>query len=293
MTAPTESSYAKQRQPDGKKVLKSVLGVCNNLALALTNVRGKLSPHVGPDTLNNRRVVKISPRVLADTVNTCIRNEQTKIIAKGPARELHAEALSSPRAAGNPRGGLTQQAARPAGNSHQAGPEGWGTQVAAAIIQRDYSHCIRKPVNINTSAHERRTRPTNDPMMAIPEPCNSRYQSPFRSQIHGGAPNLGKKVSHNRAESQNPANKDIKGSITTHSQTAPVSQENGRIKQTSLLRDCKRPGTSNPVLNMSVINKVLEDGAANASPEEKKLVGSALARLVSTKISKLRGGQAV
>lgn len=271
LTAPTESSYAKQRQPDGKKVLKSVLGVCNNLALALTNVRGKLSPHVRADALN-RRAPKLSPRVLADTVNTCIRNEQTKI-TKAPARQFPEG--QSPRA--GPRGGLIP--GRP-GNSNQAW-KGWGTQMAAG----QSNSCSRKPMDI-TPAQERRTRVSSAQVTEAQEP-SSRYQSPFRSQT---APNP-KKAGHNRTEMQNTTNKDKCN--TTYS-LAPV-QEVGRFKRSNSnsLRDKRSKPASNPVLNMSVINKVLGDGATNASLEEKKLVGSALARLVSTKISKLRGGQAV
>lgn len=250
MTAPTESSYAKQRQPDGKKVLKSVLGVCNNLALALTNVRGKLSPHVRADTSLNRRAVKLSPRVLADTVNTCIRNEQTRIVTKGSRRELPEAAQTSPRARQTPR----------PGNSHQAW-EGWGTA----------GQSNRKP------ACYEKTRAIN----SAPDP-SSRYQSPFRNQTPRTTSN------DNTTEIQsNGTNKDH---VKAYSQIAPV-QEMGRGKRSDPKKS--KPSTTNQVLNMSVINKVLGDGATNASLEEKKLVGSALARLVSSKISKLRGGQAL
>jgi hypothetical protein len=207
VTAPTESSYAKQRRPDGKKVLKSVLTVCNNLALALTNVKGKLNPNVRANTLTVRG--KLNPRVLADTVNSCIRSEQTKIgkgtgstsLPKNVRRQFHE------------------------GQSTKSSPR--GRLVSGRL--------------------------TSAPVMDLQEPCSKK---------------------HHKTEMDNTI-KDRCNNNTTYS-LARV-QKIGRYDRGRL--------------DNSLVNKFLGDGAKNTSLKEKKLLESALARLVSSKISKLRGGR--
>lgn len=221
MTAPTASSFAKQRRPDGKKVLKSVLGICNNLALALTNVKGKLSPHVRANTLTVRS--KLSPRVLADTVNSCIRSEQTKI-GKGTGSTSLLKNVSIP--------------------FHE------GQSPKSSPIGRLVSG-----------------RLTSAPVMGLQEPCSKK---------------------HHKMEMENTT---IKDRCNTTYSFAPA-QETGRYKHGPLC-DNRSPRTAGLVLDDSSVNKVFGDGAKNTSLKEKKLIESALARLVSTKISKLRGGQVV
>jgi hypothetical protein len=308
-TAPSINSCAKEQHPDGKKVLKSVRGVCNNLALALTNVRGKLSP-----------------RVLADTVITCNQNERTKLskgmsgtlLLKDTRRQFMLEA-QSPRS--SPRRGSVPERSVKSRNSQAV--DSWGTQILPPDQVNSYS---RRHTNI-TPAKERRERNTyqggeekyskssssttsinfqKDQVKEInqnvqgsrssrPETAQetglqklcSRYESPFRSQNSGTATPRTKKTSP-RTDVINTPRKDR--CSTTASPLAPV-QETRKFKRGSS-HDKRSPRGTNPTLSMSVIKKLLEEGATNASPEEKKLIGSAFARLLSSKISKLRGGQA-
>ena len=304
-TAP--ATYAKEHHPDGKKILKSVLGVCNNLTLALTNVRGKLSPHV-----------------LADTVITSNRSERTKfnrgmssdLLLKDTRRQLILEGQSP--TSSSRRGSVSWRTVK-SRNIQAVGSR--GTQIVAPDQINSYS---RRPTN-TAPAQERRervtsqgaeekyyrssvslskdqgkeisqnlqgsrsSRPESTLETGLQKLC-SRYKSPSLSQTNGASTPKSKKTSPgSRANAVNTLKKDR--CSATASPLAPV-QETRKFKR-GPLHDKRSPRGTNPALNMSIITKLLEEGATNASPEEKKLIGSAFARLLSSKISKLRGGHAV
>lgn len=307
VTPPPTTSYAKEHHPDGKKVLKSVLGVCNNLALALTNVRGKLSP-----------------RVLADTVITCNRNERTKLnkgmpgtlLLKDTRRQSILEGRSpksSPR-----RGSISAKIVK---SRNSQAVESWGTQRTPSYQVNSY---CRRPANM-APAQERRERVTSqggeekyyrslssttsvnfqkDQMKETSQNLQgsrsesaletglqklcSRYESPYRIHNNGTTTPRTKKASPgSRTDVVNTPRKDR--CSTTASPLCPI-QETRKFKH-GALHDKRCPRGTNPASSMSVITKLLEEGGTNASPDEKKLLGSAFARLLSSKISKLRSGQ--
>ena len=219
-TAPTINSYTKEHHPDGKKVLKSVLGVCNNLALALTNVRGKLSP-----------------RILADTVVTCNQNEHTKLseglsgtlLLKDTRRQFVLEGQST---SGSLRRGSVPGRSVKSRNSEAV--ESWGTQIVAPDQANSSS---KRPTNFNpaqdrrerithqggeeryykqpasttsvnylTLQGSRSSRPESALEMGIQKLC-SRYESPFRSQNSGTVTPNTKKTSP-RTDVNNTPRKD-------------------------------------------------------------------------------------
>ncbi|XP_024396300.1 uncharacterized protein [Physcomitrium patens] len=308
-TAPTMSSSAKVREPDEDKVLKSVLGVCNNLALALTNVREKLSPHVLADTENtcstNQRVKpnkKVSntglllqdsrrARFLDDqTINTSARSGMEPGRPELPKPPPDLEGLGTHTRPRGPTYTCGKKAAYVTSSQQRVtriasiGDEERTRRLSsttASSLQKDAFH---------VSLDSRSTRSSGcAPTMGL-QKLNSRNESSFRNGQNDTMTPRTKRARHEiRPAVVNASKKEHRSSIVYS--LFPV-QENKTFKR---VPSCNRKSTrtSNPALNITVIKKILEGGAANASLDEKKLLGSAFTRLLGAKISKLRGGQAM